>query len=87
MPNTKSAEKRLRTDARRRLTNQMKKSMMRTYVRKLNEAVTAGDKATAESLLPICYKRIDKAAKANCIHRNTAARKKSLLARRVKALG
>jgi hypothetical protein len=39
MPNTKSAEKRLRTDARRRLTNQIKKSMMRTYVRRLNEAV------------------------------------------------
>ena len=87
MPNTKSAEKRLRTDARRRLTNQMKKSMMRTYVRKLNEAVDAGDKATAEALLPVCYKRIDKAAKANCIHKNTAARKKSLLARRVKSLG
>ena len=87
MPNTKSAEKRLRQSARQRLTNQVKKSMMRTYVRKLNEAVAAGDKAAATELLPIVFKKIDKAAKGNCIHKNTAARKKSLLSKRVNGIG
>jgi small subunit ribosomal protein S20 len=59
---------------------------MRTYVRKLNEAVTAGNRSEAEALLSTVCKKIDKAARANCIHANTAARKKSLAARRVAAM-
>ncbi len=86
MPNTKSAEKRLRQNAKRRLTNQVKKSLLRTYVRKLNEAVAAGEKDVAVALLPQVFKRIDKAAKTNCIHKNTAARKKSQLSKRVHAI-
>ncbi len=86
MPTIKSAKKTLRQDSRRTLANKMKKTMMRTWIRRLNEAVTSGDKAAATALLPVVFKRIDRAAKANCIHRNTAARKKSLAARRVNAL-
>ncbi len=86
MTNTKSADKRLRQNVKRRLTNQVKKSMMRTYIRQLNEAVEAGDKAAATALLPEVFKRIDKATKGNCLHKNTAARKKSLLSRRVNGL-
>ena len=86
MPQIKSAEKRLRQDAKRNVRNKMRKSVMRTYMRKLQEAVQKGDKSEAEKLLPTVFKTIDKAAKANCIHANTAARKKSLAARRVRSL-
>lgn len=86
MPNIQSAKKRLKQDAVRRVANKMKKSAMRTYFRKLNDAVQAGDKAAAEALLPAVYKKIDKAAKANCIHANTAARKKALATRRVASI-
>ena len=87
MPQIKSAKKRLKQDEIRRVRNKTKKSEMRTYVRKLNEAVQAGDQAQAKALLPAVHKRIDKAAKAACIHANTAARKKSLISRRVAAMG
>lgn len=86
MPNIKSAAKRLRQDEKRRLRNKMKKSTMRTWIRRLNEAVQAGDQAKAKELLPAVFKRIDKAANARCIHKNTAARKKSLVERRVNAM-
>ena len=86
MPNIKSAEKRLRQDARRRVANKAKKSSMRTWMRKLNEAVQKGDKTSAAALLPTVFQHIDKAAKSGCIKRNTAARKKSLVARRVNTL-
>ena len=86
MPQIKSAKKRLKQDAVRRVRNKMKKSVMRTYMRRLHEAVEAGDKAKAESLLPEVLKKIDKAANARCIHANTAAHKKSLVTRRVQSL-
>lgn len=87
MPNIKSAKKRMRQTVTRTLENKMKKSMMRTYLRKLREAVEAKDKASAEALLPTVYRKIDKAAKGGCIHQNTAARRKALAARLVATLG
>ncbi len=86
MPNIKSAKKRLKQDAVRRVENKTKKSMMRTWIRKLNEAVQAGNKAEAQEMLPTVFQKIDKAAKANCIHANTAGRRKALAARRVQAM-
>lgn len=86
MPQIKSAKKRLKQDALRRVENKTKKSMMRTWIRKLNETVQSGDKAAAQKMLPTVFKKIDKAAKANCIHANTASRRKALAARRVNAM-
>ncbi|MCA8971679.1 MAG: 30S ribosomal protein S20 [Planctomycetes bacterium] len=86
MPNIKSAKKRLKQDAVRRVENKTKKSMMRTWIRKLNEAVQAGDKTEAQKMLPTVFKKIDKAAKAGCIHANTASRRKALASRRVHAM-
>ena len=86
MPNIKSAKKRLKQDAVRRVTNKTKKSMMRTWIRKLNETIQAGDKDAAQKLLPLVHAKIDKAAKGNCIHANTAGRRKALAARRVQAM-
>ncbi len=83
MPNSKQAQKRVRTDERRRLHNKAMRSSMRTAVRRLSEAVSAGDKDKAGAALSVAMKRIDKCAKRHIIHRNNAARRKSQLARRV----
>lgn len=86
MPNNKSTEKRLRQSVRLNLTNKIKKSQMRSYIRKLREAVEAKDKETAQSLLPIAFKKIDKALKGGCIHKNTAARRKTKICNWVNSL-
>jgi small subunit ribosomal protein S20 len=84
MPNTKSAKKRLRQDAVRRTRNRAVKSAVKTQVRKVREAITAGDVATAETELRLAAKRVDKAAAAGVVHANTAARVKSRLSAAVK---
>lgn len=86
MPNSKSAKKRLRQNVRLNLTNKIKKSQMRSYIRKLREAVEAKDKETAQGLLAIAYRKIDKAMKGGCIHKNTAARRKAKISGWVNSL-
>jgi small subunit ribosomal protein S20 len=81
MPNNKQAKKRVRQDAKRRLTNRTKASAMRTAMRRVREAVEAGDESAVKVAVNQAYKRIDKASKTNVIHANTAARRKSLVAR------
>lgn len=84
MPNSKSAKKRLRQDAVRRTRNRAVKSSIKTQVRKVREAITAGDVATAETELRLAAKRVDKAAAAGVVHANLAARVKSRLSAAVK---
>ena len=76
----KSAEKRERQEARRRLRNRMAKSTMRTAIKKFDAAVAAGDKVAAEQAMAESNKLLDTVAGKGIIHRNTAARKKSRLA-------
>ncbi len=83
MPNTKSAEKRLRQATRRREHNRKIKSAIRTRTRKLLESDNADE---ASALLDDLYSRLDRAAAKNVMHRNTAARKKARLARHVEQL-
>ena len=83
MAHSKQAKKRIRTNEKRRLLNKTMSSSMRTSVKRLMAAVEAGDKATAEAELFGTLSRIDKAAKNNVIHANTAARKKSQMMRAV----
>jgi len=78
MPNSKQASKRLRQNEERRLRNKAAKSEMRTAVKKVIQAGTAED---ARAAVPNAMKRIDKAAKGNLIHQNTAARMKSRVSR------
>lgn len=80
MPNTKQAKKRKRQDDEKRAANRPKARAMRTAIRKV---LRAENKAQADELLPEAMKRIDKAAKANIIHDNAAARYKARLARNV----
>lgn len=83
MPITSSAIKAARQSEVRRLRRLSFKTHMKTMIRKLTDTVNEGKDATA--LLPGVYKAIDTAAKKHLIHPNTAARKKSLMARMVAA--
>ena len=80
MPNIKSAEKRMRQNLKRRVANRMKKSAIRTTEKKLRKAVTEKNWQTAEQAFVEFSSQIDRAAKRNIYHKNTAARKKSRLA-------
>jgi len=81
--NHKSAEKRNRQAQERRLRNRMNKSKMKTEVRKLNEAIVAGAEDEAKSALQTAISVIAKTASKGTIHKRTAARKISRLAKRV----
>ena len=81
MPNSRQAQKRVRQDEKKRLNNRSKSSAMKTAMRRVTEVAAEGDAGKLDEALALAYKRIDKAAKANIIHKNTAARRKSLVAR------
>lgn len=79
MPHTKSAKKRLRQSQEKRLTNRAAKSTIKTQVRKVREAVAAGDIAKAETELRLTATKLDRAGAKRVIHPNAAARTKSRL--------
>jgi small subunit ribosomal protein S20 len=85
MPTTKSAKKRLRQSLERRAHNRSIKSAVKTQVRKVRQAVAAGDVAKAEVELRLAAKRLDQAGAKRVIHPNAAARTKSRLAHLIKA--
>uniref|UniRef100_A0A6T0FLY4 30S ribosomal protein S20 n=1 Tax=Emiliania huxleyi TaxID=2903 RepID=A0A6T0FLY4_EMIHU len=75
-----------RTNKRRREYNKMYKSEMKTAIKRVFEAVDGGDYQDASSRLNRAQAIIDKNVKRNILHKNTAARRKSLLTRKVKGL-
>jgi len=86
MANTTSAKKAVRKIAKRTSVNRARRSEMRTYVRKVEEALAAGDVAAATAAFTTAEPIIMRAAQKGIVHKNTAARKDSRLAVRVKAL-
>ncbi len=86
MPNIKSAIKRVSVIEKKTLRNNMIKSGYRTAVKKFEEAVEAGNKAEAEKLFSEATKKIDQACTKGVIVKNTAARKKSNLAKKLNAM-
>jgi small subunit ribosomal protein S20 len=86
MPNTPSAKKAVRKIDRRAAINRSRRSQMRTYIRKVEQAVASGDASAAGEALRAAEPLIKRAAQKGVIHSNTAARKVSRLARRVNAL-
>jgi small subunit ribosomal protein S20 len=86
MANTASARKRIRQTAKRTERNQARKARMRTFIKKVEVALTGGDKAQAAEALRAAQPELQRAAGKGVIHRNTVARKLSRLAKRVKAL-
>ncbi|MDP6446144.1 MAG: 30S ribosomal protein S20 [Pirellulaceae bacterium] len=85
MPNTKSAKKRLRQNVDRRGVNRAQRSEMRGQLRRVREAVAAGEIDRAESEYRVAAKRLDRAGATRLIHPNTAARLKSRLQRLIKS--
>jgi small subunit ribosomal protein S20 len=85
MPNTRSAEKQLRKSLKRRLRNRFYRTRARNLIKEVLRYLAAGDVESARSLLPKAYAAIDKAEKVGVFHRNTAARYKSRIARRLAA--
>ena len=86
MANTKSAEKRIRQTEVRRNRNRAYRSRLRGAIKDLRQAVSAGDEKRARELLPQTLVLIDTTAQKQAIHRNTAARTKSRLAKAVGSL-
>lgn len=85
MPNTKSAKKRLRQNVVRRTRNRSVKSALKTQIRKVREAVAAGDTKTGEEEFRLAAKKLDRAAAHGVVHANLAARVKSRLSAALKA--
>jgi small subunit ribosomal protein S20 len=83
MPNTKSAERRMRNSARKALHNRSIKSRLHTLERSYLELLTAGKKDDATKAFTGLSSAFDKAAKSGVIHRSTSDRKKSRLAIRL----
>jgi small subunit ribosomal protein S20 len=86
MANTSSAKKAVRKIARRTTINRARRSRMRTLVKKVEEAIAAGDAASAASALQNAIPVVMRAAQRGILHKNTASRKVSRLTARVKAL-
>jgi small subunit ribosomal protein S20 len=84
--NIKSQMKRIRTNEKARLRNKAVKSELKTFVRRVREAVAGGDKDAAGVALVAASKKLDKAVSKGVIHANQAANKKSALAKAVHAL-
>lgn len=87
MANTKSAKKMVRKIARRTEVNKSRRSRVRTYVRKVEEAIASGDKKAATTALKAAEPEIMRGVTKGVIHKNTGSRKVSRLAARVKGMG
>lgn len=87
MANTTSAKKATRKIARKTAVNKSRRTNMRGQLRKMEEAIEAGDQGAAAEQLKIVQPVIMKSASKGIIHKNTASRKMSRLSARVKALG
>ena len=86
MANTKSAQKAVRKIARRTAVNRSRRSQMRTYMRKVEEAIASGDGVVATAALGEAAPLMMRAAQKGIVHKNTASRKVSRLTKRVRAL-
>jgi small subunit ribosomal protein S20 len=87
MAHSRSAKKDVRQNETRRMRNKARASAMKTAIRRLDKAIEGGDPAAVKTAVIEACKRIDKAAKTNVIHANTAARRKSLVTRKAAKVG
>ena len=86
MANSVQAKKRARQNEKRRQHNASLRSMVRTYLKKVDAAIASGDKAVAQEAYTASVPVIDRLADQGIIHKNKAARHKSRLNAKVKAL-
>ncbi len=86
MANTASARKRIRQTEKRTLRNHARKARMRTFIKKVEVACAAGDKAAAAEALRLAQPEMQRAVGKGVAHLNTVSRKISRLSARIKAL-
>ncbi|MGA9794624.1 MAG: 30S ribosomal protein S20 [Rhizomicrobium sp.] len=86
MPNIASAKKRVRTTAKRTAINHARKTRIRTFTRKVEEAIASGDKKAASAALKAAEPEIMRGVSKGVTHKNTASRKVSRLTKRVAKL-
>ncbi len=87
MANSPQAKKRARQNERRFQVNKARRSRVRTFLRKTEEAIESGDAAAAKAALQALQPELMRGVSRGIFHKNTVARKMSRLAKRVKALG
>ena len=87
MANTPQSKKRARQNETRFAINKARRSRIRTYLRKVEEAIAAGDPAVAAAALKEAQPELMRGVTRGILHKNTASRKVSRLSKRVKALG
>lgn len=87
MANTPSAKKATRKITRKTAVNKNRRSRVRTFLRKVEEALATGDKPAAEAAFKAAQPELMRAAGKGVMHANTASRKVSRLSSRIKALG
>ena len=86
MANTPQSKKRARQNERRQDINKARRSRIRTYLRKVEEAIASGDQTAAAAALRAAQPELMRGVTKGVVHKNTAARKMSRLSSRVKAL-
>jgi len=86
MANSPQARKRIRQTERRTAVNTARRSRIRTFVKKVELAITAGDKDAAQAALKAAQPEIMRGVSKGLLHKNTASRKVSRLANRIKTL-
>ena len=86
MANTSSAKKMVRKIERRTARNRDQKTRMRTFIRRVDEAIAGGDKAAAETALRAAQPVIARACQKGLMHKKTASRKISRLSKRVSTI-
>jgi len=86
MANHKSSKKRIRRNAARAEVNGARKSRMRTFIKKIELALTSGDPAAAEAAFKDAQPEVQRSVSKGILHKNTAARRLSRLSTRIKTL-
>ena len=86
MPNIKSAKKRVKVNRAKALKNRMSKSYLKTTIKKVDAALADEHRELADIEYRTAAKTIDRAVSKGILHKNTAARRKSRLTRRINAL-
>ena len=86
MANTAQSKKRARQNEKRAAVNKARRSRIRTYLRKVEEAIASGDQTAAQEALKAAQPELMRGVTKGIFHKNTASRKMSRLAARVKAI-
>ncbi len=86
MANTASAQKRIRSNARKAMVNKMRKSRIQTAVRAAREGLAGKDQAEAKKVTLAAIRELDRAAAKGVLHKNNASRRKGRLMKKLAAL-